>query len=72
MPVPSPLAAAAIVTKKTPATPTTVPPTRARREVSADSIGFTLRSDPETVREIEKMQEKAIKAAQSVKKFALR
>jgi hypothetical protein len=60
------------VTEKTPAAPTNVPPTRERVELSAESIGFTLKSDPETIREIEKIQENAIKAAQDVKKFALR
>lgn len=57
---------------KTSATPVVVPPTRERIEMSADSIGFTLKSDPETIRDIEKIQEDAIKAAQDVKKFALR
>jgi hypothetical protein len=60
------------VTEKSPVAPTNVPPTRKRVEVSADSIGFTLKSDAETLREIEKIQENAIKAAQDVKKFALR
>lgn len=66
------LATATIVTEKKPAEPTTVPPTRERVELSAESIGFTLKSDAETIREIEQLQEKAIKAAQDVKKFALR
>lgn len=60
------------MTKKAPAAPTNVPPTRKRVELSAQSIGFTLKSDPETIREIQKIQEDAIKAAQDVKKFALR
>ncbi|UVK48415.1 hypothetical protein BPNPMPFG_008099 (plasmid) [Mesorhizobium sp. AR07] len=60
------------MTEKAPAAPTNVPPTRERVEMSAESIGFTLKSDPETIRAIEKIQENAIKAAQDVKKFALR
>jgi hypothetical protein len=60
------------MTEKKTAAPTNVPPTRERLELSAESIGFTLKSDPETIRAIEKMQENAIKAVQDVKKFALR
>jgi hypothetical protein len=60
------------VTDKHTAAPTNVPATRKRAEMSAESIGFTLKSDAETIREIEKIQEKAVKAAQEVKKFALR
>jgi hypothetical protein len=40
--------------------------------MSAESIGFTLKSDAQTLRDIEQIQENAIKAAQDVKKFALR
>jgi hypothetical protein len=58
--------------KEAPAAPTNVPPSRQRVELTAESIGFTLRSDAETIREIEQIQEDAIKAAQDVKKFALR
>lgn len=61
-----------IVTKTTPAAPTNVPPTSQRIELSAESIGFTLKSDEQTIRDIEQIQENAIKAAQDVKKFALR
>jgi hypothetical protein len=67
-----PLATATIVTEKTPAAPTTIPPTSQRIELSAESIGFTLKSDEQTIRDIEQIQENAIKAAQDVKKFALR
>lgn len=41
-------------------------------EIKAESIGFTLKSDEQTLRDIEEMQEKAINAAQNIKKFALR
>lgn len=58
--------------KVEPTAPTNVPPARQRVELSAESIGFTLRSDDETIRDIERMQEEAVKAAQDVKKFALR
>jgi len=60
------------VTEKPTNAPTNVPPTRQRVELPAGSIGFTLKSDAETIRDIEKIQETAIKAAQEVKKFALR
>jgi hypothetical protein len=40
--------------------------------VSAESIGFTLKSDEQTIRDIQEIQERAIKDAQDVKKFALR
>jgi hypothetical protein len=60
------------VNNRTPAPPANLPPTRERIELSAESIGFTLKSDAETIREIEKIQENAIKAAQDVKKFALK
>lgn len=62
----------AVKDKIEPAAPTNVPPARQRVELSAESIGFTLRSDDETIRDIERMQEEAVKAAQDVKKFALR
>ncbi|MGF6313160.1 hypothetical protein ABIB82_007191 [Bradyrhizobium sp. i1.8.4] len=52
--------------------PTSIPPTRQRVELSAELIGFTLKSDDETIRDIEKIQESAIKAAQEIKKFALK
>jgi len=60
------------VTEKPTNAPTNVPPTRQRVELPAASIGFTLKSDDETIRDIEKIQETAIKAAQEVKKFALK
>ncbi|MGB6434479.1 MAG: hypothetical protein WBF59_10645 [Bradyrhizobium sp.] len=60
------------VTKKPTNAPINVPPTRQRVELSAESIGFTLKSDDETIRDIEMIQETAIKAAQDVKKFALK
>jgi hypothetical protein len=63
---------AAIVTNKITAAPTSVPPMSERIEMSAESIGFTLKSDAQTLRDIEQIQENAIKAAQDVKKFALR
>ncbi len=62
----------AVKDKITPAAPTNVPPARHRVELRADSVGFSLRSDDETIRDIERMQEEAVKAAQDVKKFALR
>lgn len=58
--------------EKTPSTPSNLPPTSERVEVSAESIGFTLKSDEQTVRDIQEIQERAIKDAQDVKKFALR
>lgn len=65
-------ASTTIVTQKTPAPPSNIPPTSKRLEVSAESIGFTLKSDEQTLHDIEQIQEKAIKAAQNVKKIALR
>ena len=57
--------------KPTPA-PSNVPPTSDRLEVTAESIGFTLKTDEQTLLDIDQIQEEAIKAAQAIKKFALR
>lgn len=47
------LESAEIVTDKTTAAPTNIPPTSERIEMSAESIGFTLKSDAQTLRDIE-------------------
>ena len=71
-PLPTQATDVVVKDKPEPTTPTNVPPARQRVEVSAEFIGFTLRSDDETIRDIERMQEEAVRAAQDVKKFALR
>ncbi|MEI9899956.1 MAG: hypothetical protein WDN31_07170 [Hyphomicrobium sp.] len=62
----------AIVPDKPAKPPEKLPPTSQRKEMSAETIGFTLIADEETLRDIEEIQEGAIKAARAVKKFALR
>jgi Cu/Ag efflux protein CusF len=39
---------------------------------NAEEIGFTLKTDDKTLREIEAIQEETVKATQSIKKFAWR
>jgi hypothetical protein len=60
------------VTEKPAAPPATIPPTSERIEMKAETIGFTLKSDAKTLFDIERIQDQAIKAAQNVKKIALR
>jgi hypothetical protein len=58
------------VTEKT--TNTGIPRTADPMEMPAASIGVSLKTDAETLRDIEQIQEKAIKAAQAAKRIALR
>jgi hypothetical protein len=49
-----------------------VPASSDRQTFSTEEIGFTLKSDEKTLREIDEINEEAIKAAQAIKKFAWR
>jgi hypothetical protein len=60
------------MTDKPQSAPSAIPPTSKRREISAESIGFTLKTDEKTLIEIDQIHEEAIEAAQAIKKFALR
>ena len=43
-----------------------------RVKFKAEEIGFTLKTDDKTLREIEAIQEETVKATQSIRKFAWR
>lgn len=60
------------LTREPKSTPSSVPVTSERIELSAETIGFTLKTDEKTLIEIDEIHEMAIKAAQAMKKFALR
>jgi hypothetical protein len=53
-------------------TPSDVPASSDRPAFSTEEIGFTLKSDEKTLREIDEINEEAVKAAQANKKFAWR
>lgn len=40
--------------------------------ISTEEIGFTLKTDEQTSKKIDEINEEAVKAAQSIKKFAWR
>jgi hypothetical protein len=49
-----------------------IPKSSDRLELNAEELGFTLKSDEETLMEIDAIHEEAIRAAQSMRKFAWR
>jgi hypothetical protein len=49
-----------------------VPTSSDRQQFSADEVGFTLKIDEKTLRDIDKINEEHAKAAQATKKFAWR
>jgi hypothetical protein len=53
-------------------TPAEVPKLSERREFNPADAGFSLNADEDTLREIEDIQDEAVRAAQETRKFAWR
>lgn len=52
--------------------PTDIPKSSDRLELNPEDLGFTLKTDDDTLKEIDALHEEAIKAAQAMRKFAWR
>jgi hypothetical protein len=61
-----------VLTRKQSTSTTEVPKLSARREFNPTDAGFSLNADEDTLREIEEIQDEAVKAAQETRKFAWR
>jgi hypothetical protein len=52
--------------------PTKVPASTERLALDAKRVGFSLKADENTLREVDKIHEENIRAAQAIQKFAWR
>jgi hypothetical protein len=62
----------ALTSQKITKPPAKLLPVSKRVEFNPQDVGFTLATDEETLREIEEIRDKAVKAAQEIRKFAWR